>query len=252
MCQGTRPRDINKYRFKIQDGKLFNVYLRDGVLCVVTGTRFSDGYNVLHECPFDEDAQFILHDGVKGVYFLSNGTTVVGYERSKRNTEGGQITFFNEDGEVDTKYTDKAFPDCCCMNIGKDESVWFKPEGGNKLIELNRGKFLACEFKLDVNTLGFQAFAVSDDRSRVLCACEDYDSARFYVVHLDDEGNYVVPTRFEFAPKDESGKTINVDRMEYYGCKAVCGSVMLLYTLDYIDDYDDYTLYYYDVNDLVE
>ena len=235
------PKLMNEYRFCLQNRRVKSVFVRDEKLFAIAADWDSDFHTVLQQYPeTEEDSGFQIFDNVNRVQSRSDGTLLVSYVGdSKTPLKTPFLVMYDVDGEFyDTCKVANAVS-ILDINLDADENIWLHSYPSQYLIWLNEDERSMEKHRVELQ--GFDGFALSDDKTRLVTAFEgENNRCLIYVMYADEKGDYVSPFRFAFEPKDDDGKIIDPGDCECYGCPSMCKSDMILRAGD--------RLYWYDVN----
>ncbi len=241
--ENGKPEILNRYRFKIQDACVATVYLHDGVLYAVVSADGEEKYDVLQMVPNDDSRQFTIYRDVETLVTDSNGNLAAAYCRNLRDPARVPVMVFDPDGDSVARYHDEQALGCLNVNLDSGERVWFHLHPSATLDMLDpESKFVKTH---QVALQGFDAFALSTDRSKLYVAfVEHRGGSSHYVMTADENGDYGNPMRFEFRPTDRDGKLLEAKDCGVFGRPSAMKSWVLLNA--------DGCLYLYDIDDCCE
>ena len=230
----------NRYRFKAQDAHVGTVFLYDDVLRATISVEGDENYKVLNMIPENDDSQFTIYSSIETVTSNSKGDVIVAYNENLRDPARFPVMMFGKDGKVKVRYKDEWALYCSDVNIDEDENIWFHMYPSTALSKLAPETKRVEMHKVEMQ--GFDAFALSSDRTKLFVHFSEYGGGSVqYVMTADKDGNYVNPIRFDFRPENEEGAVLEVKDCDVFGRASTMKSWVILNA--------DGKLYFYDIDD---
>lgn len=174
---------LNKYRFKLTDAYLHEVYYRDGELWTVERNRHNGSYYTLPNWPVrDINRGFRLFYDVNGVAAKSDGTLAVAYSTQQDHDE--RVSLIEFGNGTDHRYTEDKVLICECLNLDKDEETW-----GFMVPRMELIHFTDDSMEPFVTEMGgFTRFCLSDDKTVLLTdySTNKSDDRLYLMTRLED------------------------------------------------------------------
>ncbi len=231
---------MGKYRFSFENTKIGSVFLCDGNLYVVVRHCSRDHYDVLSLSEDDLEFDFTVFCNIERVVLNSRAQMIAAYNRNLMDEAHAPLMVFDQNGEELGRYEDLHTLACLDVSLDAQERIWFHlyPSETIDCFDPERGVVERHRVALQ----GFQAFAFSTDMSRLFVSFSEHEGGNVqYLLSRDQNGDYVDPVRFRFAPTDSKGEERNVTDCQVYGNASSMKSWVVLNA--------DGKLYLYDVDD---